>query len=73
MKTKNVLLVILFVLSLLLPYNSFSKSSKVLNSNTQEVQKFSNYEVWVYENDQWWIYVYSDSGVIIRVYQPTND
>lgn len=73
MKAKNVLLVALFVLSLLLPCSSYSKPSEIVKTNGFEMLKSSNYEVWMFENDQWWIYVYSDSGVIIRVYQPTND
>lgn len=76
MKAGNVLLVIITAITMLIVCNAYSNTSaSISNSNYEEMKMNLNmdYEVWVFENGEWWIYVYNDSGVIKNIYQPPND
>jgi len=74
MKAKELVLVVVVIFTILFSFNievsSYQNKGEV--KYTETVLNM-DHEVWVFENGEWWIYLYGEDGGIIAIYKPPND
>lgn len=74
MKAKELVLVVLVIFTILFSLNIEAKSNQFKNDlQYEETVLNMDHEVWVFENGEWWIYLYGEDGGIIAIYKPPND